>query len=198
MKRLFDLVASFAGILLLSPVFCATSILLLVTQGRPLFFGQVRVGRFGVPFTIWKLRTMVPNASTMGLAVTARDDNRITPLGRLLRRTKLDELPQLWNVFLGEMSFVGPRPEVPKYVAMYDKEQRRVLELKPGITDMATLAFVDEEDLLAGADDKEEFYVNHCLPKKIALNLEYAARATLWSDIVLVAKTVMSLVCRTP
>lgn len=194
MKRLFDLLASAAGLFLLSPLFCAISLLLLVRQGRPLFFGQTRVGQFGVPFTIWKFRTMVPNAAAMGLAVTARDDRRITPLGRLLRRTKLDELPQLWNVTVGEMSLVGPRPEVPKYVAMYTEGQRKVLEQKPGITDVATLTFVDEEDLLARAVDKEVYYIQHCIPKKISLNLEYAVRASVWSDMVLVWKTVMRLV----
>ena len=125
-----------------------------------------------------------------GLSITAGGDPRITKLGRFIRKTKLDEFPQLWNVLVGDMSFVGPRPEVPKYVALYSAEQREVLALRPGITDLASIEFRNEEALLSAVDDPESFYIEHCVPAKIRLNLRHARNATLLDDIVVILKTV--------
>ncbi|MBX3744343.1 MAG: sugar transferase [Verrucomicrobiae bacterium] len=189
LKRLTDVVTSALGLLVLSPLGLLIALSVKLGDGGPVFFGQERMGRGGRPFRIWKFRTMVPNADRVGIAVTQGRDPRITRVGRWLRRWKLDELPQLWNVLVGEMSLVGPRPEVPRYVALYDEGQREVLRLRPGITDVASLAFRHEEELLAGADDVEGFYVRECLPRKIALNLEYQAMATWWTDAGVVLRT---------
>jgi lipopolysaccharide/colanic/teichoic acid biosynthesis glycosyltransferase len=190
-KRAFDVVFAAFGLLALAPVGALIALLVKLSDGGPVFFAQTRVGRGGRPFRIWKFRSMFVNADKAGLAVTSGRDPRVTWIGRILRRTKLDELPQLWNVLVGEMSFVGPRPEVPRYVQFYTPEQRAILELKPGITDMATLLFRKEEELLAGATDVEGFYVRHCLPRKIELNLEYARRATLPRDIWIIFQTLV-------
>jgi lipopolysaccharide/colanic/teichoic acid biosynthesis glycosyltransferase len=159
----------------------------------PVFYSQVRVGQFGRPFLIRKFRSMIVNAEKMGLAVTGRRDPRITRIGAFLRRTKLDELPQLWNVLVGEMSLVGPRPEVPRYVELYTPDQREILRLKPGITDLASIVFRDEESLLSRADDVEGFYVRYCLPRKIELNRAYATRANLFQDARIIFQTLFCL-----
>ena len=161
-KRCFDITFSGLGLLALSPLLLVISVLVKVSDCGPAFYRQQRVGRGGVPFRIWKFRTMVVNAEKLGLSVTKDGDPRITRMGRLLRKTKLDELPQLWNVLVGEMSFVGPRPEVQRYVDRYSAEQRQILELKPGITDLATLEFRNEEELLATASDTEKLYLEYC------------------------------------
>src|SRR5438552_4692290 len=176
-KRLFDIVGAALGLLILSPLALAIGCLIKLSDRGPIFYGQDRVGQFGKRFRIWKFRSMVVNADKLGPPLTQEEDRRITAIGRFLRRTKLDELPQLWNVLVGEISFVGPRPEVPRYVDQYTPEQREVLRLKPGITDMASMLFSNEQELLKGASDLEGFYLRHCLPKKIELNRQYAARA---------------------
>jgi lipopolysaccharide/colanic/teichoic acid biosynthesis glycosyltransferase len=155
------------------------------------FYRQERVGQGGRRFKIWKYRTMVVDADKLGPAVTKDGDPRITRVGRFLRKSKLDELPQLFNVLVGEMSLVGPRPEVPKYVDLYKAEQREILKLKPGITELATLKFRQEEELLGRAEDVESFYVEQCIPRKIELNLKYARRASLWSDTWLILQTLV-------
>jgi lipopolysaccharide/colanic/teichoic acid biosynthesis glycosyltransferase len=188
-KRVFDVVFSLLGMLFLLPLGVLIAIAIKVSDGGPVFYRQRRIGQFGRPFFIAKYRTMVINADRQGPCVTKGRDPRITSIGRVLRKVKLDELPQLWNVWRGEMSFVGPRPEVPRYVTRYSAQQRRVLSLKPGITDLATLRFRNEEALLAGADDVEAFYVEHCVPRKVGLNVEYARRATLWSDLAIILQT---------
>ena len=188
-KRLFDLFFAGCGLLMLSPGFLLLAALVKLADHGPVFFRQQRVGEEGRLFWILKFRSMVINAERAGLSVTKDGDPRITRLGRFLRKTKLDELPQLWNVLRGEMSFVGPRPEVPRYVAHYTEEQRRVLALKPGITDLATLEFRNEEELLLGVPDTERFYVEHCIPRKIELNLAYAETANLWEDIKIILRT---------
>ncbi len=188
-KRLFDLATAFLGLLLLLPVGLLIAMIIKVSDAGPVFYGQLRIGRFGKPFRIWKFRSMVVNAEKLGLSVTPENDPRITGVGRFLRKTKLDELPQLWNVFIGEMSFVGPRPEVPRYVETYTPEQRAILNFKPGITDMATLLFRNEEALLRGSQNVEEFYVQYCLPRKITLNRQYAERATLAQDLWIIIQT---------
>ncbi len=189
-KRLYDIVFSALGLVLLSPLFLLVAALIKVTDGGTVVYRQSRVGRHGRPFFIWKFRTMVPQADRSGPLVTCDGDARITRIGRILRKTKLDELPQLWNVLKGDMSLVGPRPEVAKYVARYTPDQREILELRPGITDLASLHFRNEELLLRNSDNVEEFYVRHCIPRKLQLNLEYAERANLLSDTWIILQTI--------
>ena len=190
LKRSVDLVASLSGLVLLSPLLGLLALLTLVLTGPPIFFTQERVGLNGRFFRILKFRTM--RDVTGGILITGRDDARISMWGSVLRSTKLDELPQLINVVRGEMSIVGPRPEVPRYVEAYTQEERRVLNVRPGLTDPATIAFREEEDLLAGNDPsmRERYYVEEILPKKLALNLEYLERASLVYDLGLIARTV--------
>ncbi len=192
-KRLFDIVGSAVGLILLAPLFWLIALVVRFSDGGPVFYRQERVGRHGRRFRIWKFRTMVVGADRQGRAITVGEDARITPVGYWLRKLKLDELPQLINVLVGEMSFVGPRPEVPKYVALYDDRQRRVLAVQPGITDPASIRYRNESELLAKADDPERHYVETIMPNKIRLNLAYAARATLWSDIGVIFQTLLSV-----
>lgn len=175
----------------MSPLLLLLGLAVRWSDGSPVFFRQERVGYEGRRFRIWKFRTMVVNAEQMGAAVTRDGDPRITRVGRFLRKTKLDELPQLFNVLVGEMSFVGPRPEVPKYVAQYTAQQAVILQLKPGITDLATLQFRNEEELLSEAMDTEQFYLEYCVPRKIQLNLQYARRSGLWSDTLIILRTLL-------
>lgn len=189
MKRMFDIAFSILGLLVLWPLLLLCAALVKFSSPGPALFRQTRVGQFGRPFEILKFRTMKRDGATRGLAVTRAGDPRITPVGRVLRRLKLDELPQLWNVLRGEMSLVGPRPEVPRYVALYTEGQRQVLRLRPGITDLATLQFCHEEEILAGVVDVERFYTEQCLPEKIRWNLEYAHRANAWEDTKLIMRT---------
>jgi lipopolysaccharide/colanic/teichoic acid biosynthesis glycosyltransferase len=193
-KRLFDIVASAIGLLVLWPVFLVIAVLITLEDGGPVFYRQERIGYKGRPFKIWKFRTMVVNADKLGKPLTVGRDPRITRVGYWLRKFKLDELPQLLNVLLGEMSLVGPRPEVPQYVALYTPEQRKVLDLVPGITDPASIKFANEAELLAEASNPEKFYIEHIMPTKIRLNMEYASHATLWSDILVILKTLVRIV----
>jgi lipopolysaccharide/colanic/teichoic acid biosynthesis glycosyltransferase len=164
------------------------AMLIKAEDGGDVIFSQSRVGKGGVPFRIWKFRTMRPHSDGGQLQITAANDDRITRIGGWLRRKKLDELPQLLNVLIGEMSLVGPRPEVPKYVAMYNAEQRGVLDLKPGITDRASLLYSDEAELLANTANPELLYVERIMPEKIRINLEDARQPSLLRDLkVLIA-----------
>jgi lipopolysaccharide/colanic/teichoic acid biosynthesis glycosyltransferase len=190
-KRGYDLFFSCVGLILLSPMLSFLYLLIRFTDGTPVFFQQERVGLGGRRFRIWKFRSMVVDADRAGIAVTRDGDPRITRVGRFLRKSKLDELPQLWNVLIGDMSLVGPRPEVPRYVDRYTPEQRVILQLKPGITDLATLRFRNEEELLRDAKDTEQFYVEYCVPRKIELNLEYARRAGVWADTMIILRTLV-------
>jgi lipopolysaccharide/colanic/teichoic acid biosynthesis glycosyltransferase len=190
-KRTYDVIFAALGLLVLSPFLLLMAVLMKLIDRGPILFLQRRVGQYGRPFWIWKFRTMVVDAEKHGPSVTKAGDQRVTTIGRILRKTKLDELPQLWNVLRGEMSFVGPRPEVPRYVARYTQEQREVLNLKPGITDLATLEFRHEEGLLRNVADTEKFYVEHCLPKKIELNLEYNRQASLWRDTQIIVRSLL-------
>jgi len=189
-KRLYDLVLSACGLLVLSPLFLLIGLSIKLSDGGPIFFRQRRVGRHGRAFQILKFRTMVAGAERNGPSITRQGDQRITRMGRFLRRTKLDELPQLWNVFKGEMSLVGPRPEVPRYVEFYTPEQRAILKYQPGITDLASICFRNEERLLQEAEDLEKFYIEYCLPRKLELNRNYAARASLFTDTLIILRTV--------
>ena len=192
-KRGLDVVASLAGLVVLSPLLAAIAAAIKLDTPGTVFYRQERVGREGVPFRIWKFRTMVTGAASLGGALTVGDDSRITEVGRVLRRFKLDELPQLVNVLTGEMTLVGPRPEVARYVALYTGAQRRVLDLVPGITDPASIAYRDEAALLAQRPDPEAAYVQEIMPDKIRLNLDYAGRATMRSDLGLIWRTIRHL-----
>jgi len=186
-KRLFDIAASALGLLLLAPLLLLVALWIRLDSPGPALFRQTRVGRFGVPFTIHKFRTMRVEP---GAAITVGADPRITRSGQLLRRTKLDELPQLWDVLRGAMSLVGPRPELPRYVELYPADLRdRVLAVRPGITDPASLAFSHEAELLAAAADPEREYREVVLPAKLRLSADYAANASLQADLRLILAT---------
>lgn len=189
MNRAFDLPVALLGSVLTSPVVLACAIAVKLDSPGPAIYSGPRAGRHGKVFRIHKMRTMVV---APGRSVTAGDDPRITRVGRFLRRTKLDELPQLWNVVKGDMSLVGPRPEHPDFVARYTPEQRRLLDVRPGISGPAALAFIDEERLLTGRD--EGAYVDEVMPKKLALELQYLDRATFATDVGILLQTVASLV----
>ena len=189
-KRLYDILLSACGLLVFSPLFLAIAALIKVADGGAVFFRQLRIGLHAQPFLICKFRTTVPQRDGTGPLITSDGDARVTWIGRILRKTRLDDLPQLWNVLKGEMSLVGPRPEAARFVAQYTPEQRNILKLKPGITDLASLYFSNEELLLKDLDDVEEFYVRQCLPKKLQLNLEYAEKANLFSDTWIILQTV--------
>jgi lipopolysaccharide/colanic/teichoic acid biosynthesis glycosyltransferase len=188
-RRALDVVVAATLLLVISPLLAAIALLVRATSDGPVLFVQERVGKDGRLFALRKFRTMVADAPACGGALTVPRDARITRIGAVLRRWKLDELPQLWNVLRGDMSLVGPRPEVPRYVAGYSERQRAVLRVRPGITDPASLAFVDEASVLARFDDVERGYVEHVLPAKLACSLAYLERRTLRSDLGVLVRT---------
>jgi lipopolysaccharide/colanic/teichoic acid biosynthesis glycosyltransferase len=189
-KRLFDLVVAAIALLLLAPLLAALALWVRLDSPGPVFFRQQRVGRHGVPFRIHKFRSMVADAPARGLPLTVGADPRITRAGAFLRRTRLDELPQLIDVLQGTMSLVGPRPEVPKYVAHYPADLReRVLAVRPGITDPSSLAYIDEAALLAAAADPEREYIEVVLPDKLRAAAAYAERASLLTDLRVLLRT---------
>lgn len=197
-KRSFDLIIALAGLVLLAPLLIIVCVLV-KTDGGPVFFRQARVGYRGDPFHILKFRSMVFGAEKMGSLVTAQYDPRITRVGQFMRKTKLDELPQLLNVVMGDMSLVGPRPEVPYYVALWpEKIRQKVLSVKPGITDYATLFYHDEQAVLAGADDPEQTYINEIMPHKLALNREYVHDQNFWLDFRILVATLLKMVGARP
>lgn len=191
LKRLMDILASGLGLIFLSPILIIICILIKASSEGPIFFKQVRVGKNMKNFEILKFRTMVPNAEKLGKQITIGEDKRITSVGKVLRKYKLDELPQLFNVFMGDMSLVGPRPEVPKYVKLYSEEQRKVLDVKPGITDLASLRYKDENDILGKVDNPEEYYITVIMKDKLELNLEYIEKNNILIDIYLIIKTII-------
>lgn len=188
-KRLFDLLGAGFALLLLWPLFLLIALLIAADSRGGVFYLQERIGKNGRPFRLYKFRTMHTGADRQGLLTVGHKDNRTTSAGRFLRRYKLDELPQLINVLRGDMSFVGPRPEVAKYVAMYTENQRKVLEVKPGITDPASLAYFEENELLAGSPNPEATYIQEIMPAKLAMNLEYLRHRTFFSDLKIILKT---------
>ena len=191
MKRLFDFTFAILGLTILSPVLIILSFLIIITSKGPVLYSQKRVGRQGRLFTLNKFRTMVHNADTMtGGSITVENDDRITVIGKLLRRWKLDELPTLWNVLKGDMSFVGPRPDVPGYADKLVGESRRVLGIRPGITGPATLKYSNEEKLLAGVDNPKKYNDEVIFPDKVQINLEYMDNWSLWIDIKIIFKTI--------
>lgn len=195
LKRLFDVTSSILGLILLSPLFIAVAILVKVSSRGPIFYRATRVGKSGKLFMLLKFRSMIVNADKVGPGVTGARDPRITMMGRVLRRTKIDELPQLINVLKGEMSFVGPRPEDPRYVTHYTPEQRQVLNVRPGITSPASIAYRDEENLLSG-EDWETYYIQHLMPTKLRLDMQYAQEATFLGDIIILWKTLKVVILR--
>jgi lipopolysaccharide/colanic/teichoic acid biosynthesis glycosyltransferase len=192
-KRSFDIVLSLAFLGVLGPLFVFIALIIALDDGRPVFFRQERVGRFGRPFQLWKFRSMRVGAEDLGSPLTIRGDPRITRVGRFLRRRKFDELPQFFNVLAGDMTIVGPRPQTPHYVARYTSDQRMVLHLRPGITDPTSLAFFEEEELLARFPEPERFYVEEVIPRKIAMYLDYAVRANLIDDLSVIARTALRM-----
>jgi lipopolysaccharide/colanic/teichoic acid biosynthesis glycosyltransferase len=191
-KRLFDLVFSFLGIVALLPVFAVVAVAVAVSSEGPVLFRQERIGRNGVPFHILKFRSM--RVANEGRQITVAGDRRITPVGGVLRRTKLDELPQLFNVLLGDMSFVGPRPEVRRYVELYPSDLRSIiLSVRPGITDNAAIEFRNESDLLGKAADPEAEYVNEIMPRKLALYREYVEKQSFLGDLWILLRTLAAI-----
>jgi len=182
-KRILDLLASVIGLALLSPLFVVIGLLIKAAGRGPVFFRQVRVGQNGVPFRIYKFRSMTTSESGHSALLTSAKDPRVTPVGRWLRKSKLDELPQLINVFLGQMSRVGPRPEVPRYCALYTEEERQTLAVRPGITGLVAMINVGEEELLASQSDQEEFYRTVLMPAKLRIEAAYCRRIRFWEDL---------------
>jgi lipopolysaccharide/colanic/teichoic acid biosynthesis glycosyltransferase len=193
-KRIFDALAAAAGLLVLSPLLALLALVVKLSSRGPVFFRQQRVGCNGEVFRIVKFRSMMVDADRRGLPITAAGDPRVTSVGRVLRRFKLDELPQLWNVLAGDMSLVGPRPEVPRYVECYSPAQRRVLTVRPGITDPASLLYRDEESILANQLNTDRYYREVILPDKLNLNLAYLSRSSFLYDLSLILQTVGRLV----
>jgi lipopolysaccharide/colanic/teichoic acid biosynthesis glycosyltransferase len=192
-KRLVDATISFVALLLLSPFLLLIAILVKLTSHGPALYWQERVGRDGRVFRMAKFRSMVADAARNGRPITAAGDERVTPIGAVLRKLKIDEVPQLWNVLRGEMSLVGPRPEVPLYVRSYTPAQRQVLSAAPGITDPASIAYRHEEQVLSASADPDALYRETILPHKLALNLEYIRRMSFSGDIGLILKTLASI-----
>jgi lipopolysaccharide/colanic/teichoic acid biosynthesis glycosyltransferase len=193
LKRLFDIIASFLGILLLSPILIILYLAVAVNSGFPVFYLQTRVGKNNKDFKLFKFRTMYKDSDKKGLLTVGGRDPRITPVGYFLRKHKLDELPQLFNVLSGSMSLVGPRPEVRKYVDMYNEEQKKVLSVKPGITDYASLDYINENELLAKSADPEQTYIKEVMPAKLLLNLKYIRKAGLGTDLKLIFRTIVKI-----
>lgn len=189
-KRLFDLLVSIAGLLLLSPLLLVVALLIKTGSPGPVFYRGARAGRFGKPFRVFKFRTMVINADKIGGPSTSADDPRITPIGGFLRRYKLDELPQLLNVVKGDMSLVGPRPEVLEEVKLYSQEEKRLLDVRPGITDWASIRFRNEGEILRGSADPHQAYREKIRPEKIRLGLEYVHKHSFWTDCRIIFDTV--------
>ncbi len=192
-KRCFDMLASGIGILLLSPLLIVIAVIIRFTSSGPVLFKQTRVGRQLRPFKILKFRTMVEDAPSLGPAITCGDDPRITGIGKLLRKTKLDELPQLFNILKGDMSLVGPRPEVPKYVAMFEDDFRQILTIRPGLTDLASIKYRDESTALAQAEEPELEYVSRILPDKIEMAKQYVRRSSFALDLRVILQTFLQL-----
>jgi len=193
-KRVVDIVLSLSGILFFLPVFALVSLLIVLDSKGSIFYTQARVGINKQDFLIFKFRTMYPFSEKLGLLTIGENDRRITKVGFWLRRYKIDELPQLFNVLIGNMSIVGPRPEVRKYVELYDNEQLRVLTMKPGITDWASIAYSRENEVLAGAKDPEKFYIQDVMPRKLAYNLTYVNKNSVWKDALIILITIKKII----
>ncbi len=192
-KRVFDIICSAVGLLILSPFLLIMAVFVKLSSPGSIFFNQTRIGKNGKPFQLVKFRTMHTGSHRNGLLTIGDQDRRITRIGKFLRKYKLDELPQLWNVLHGEMSIVGPRPEVAKYVALYTLQQRDVLLVKPGISDFASITFVDENQLLGRVNNPENYYIHEILPKKLSLNLKYIESQSFFTDLKIIWFTIKAL-----
>lgn len=189
-RTILDRVLAAAGLLAVSPLIAAAAVAIRWEDGGPIFFRQRRIGRAGVPFALWKLRSMRPSNAATAPQITAGGDPRCTRVGLFIRRYKIDELPQLWNVLCGDMSLIGPRPEVERYVDLADPVWREVLSVRPGISDLATLIYRDEEQILAAAAHPDQYYRQTVLPDKLDLNRIYLSQRTLWTDLRLILLTI--------
>lgn len=194
-KRVLDICVSITLIVFLMPLLFITAFLITILDGRPCLFRQQRVGMQGKQFTILKFRTMHSKKSNDSSTFDAGDNSRVTYLGKLLRKTKIDELPQLWNVLRGDMSLVGPRPEIEKWTNEYQDEWKKILQIRPGITDTASIVFRNEEELLRDSDNAEETYRNTILPRKLALNTEYVEKQCFIGDLKILIQTACAVVC---
>jgi lipopolysaccharide/colanic/teichoic acid biosynthesis glycosyltransferase len=192
-KRLFDITFSFIGLFFLAPFFLIIACFIKIESSGPVFFRQVRVGKNNRDFKLWKFRSMHTQAEKSGQLTIGMKDSRITKTGYYLRKYKLDELPQLINVLDGSMSFVGPRPEVRKYVDLYTAEQLRVLEVRPGITDYASLKYFKENELLGASSNPEQTYIQEVMPEKLSINLEYIGNKTMLTDLKIVFSTIFKV-----
>jgi len=197
-KRLLDVCIAAGGLVLLSPLFLLVGLLGTLVSPGPVLYFQERVGKDGRVFRIAKFRTMRAATERDGPGITVAGDSRVTAFGRILRSLKIDELPQLWNVLKGEMSVVGPRPEVPQYVKAYTSEQKQVLSVRPGITDPSSIAYRREEELLAGQADPQRYYREVILPDKLSLSLEYIRRISFRNDLALLVQTAISIFVTRP
>ncbi len=193
MKRLFDILSSLIALIVLSPFFLILAIAIAAGSPGGVFFRQVRVGKGGKHFHLLKFRSMRPGSEKAGQITVGERDPRITGIGHFLRRYKLDELPQLFNILKGDMGIVGPRPEVPKYVALYTADQRRVLEVRPGLTSLASIEYINENELLGRSSDPDRTYVEEIMPAKLALDLHYVNERDLFLDLNIVLRTAMRL-----
>ncbi len=193
-KRAFDVLFSFIGILILLPFLLLISLLIITSSGLPVFYIQQRVGRRNADFSLFKFRTMKKDSEKQGLLTVGGRDPRITSIGYYLRKYKLDELPQLFNVLVGDMSLVGPRPEVRKYVDLYTDEQKKILLVKPGITDYASLEYFNENELLANSTDAEKTYINQIMPAKLELNKKYIEEKSFMTDLKIIFRTIGKIV----
>lgn len=196
-KRIFDVIAAGCGVVLLLPLLALAALVIKMTSPGPVFFRQTRIGRNERPFMIYKFRTMIADAPSRGPQITLGADPRITSFGAILRRYKIDELPQLFNVIAGDMSLVGPRPETPDYVALYTPAQRReIFRIRPGITDNASILFRNESELLGRAENPLDCYVNVILPRKGALYMDYVRNRSFLGDIAIIWRTIMIILNR--
>lgn len=193
-KRIFDFSASLFAIVLLSPFLIVISLLVLITSGYPIFYLQDRVGKNWEMFKIFKYRTMVRNADKIGPSITPGRDNRVTTVGRFLRKYKLDELPQFFNVLLGSMSLVGPRPEVMRYAEIYKEDYNQVVSIKPGITDYSSIKFRNEADILDKVENQEEYYIKEILPERIRLSCQYINEISFVTDVKILLKTFFTII----
>jgi len=191
-KRTFDVISAAIGLLVLIPALTVIAVLIKLDSNGPVFYRGIRSGRSGLPFQIHKFRTMVPNAEKLGGLSTAKNDSRITRIGRVLRKYKLDELPQLINVFKGEMSIVGPRPEMPEYTSQYASEERLILTIRPGITDYASLEFIQLGEVL-GSEDADRVYEKKVRPIKNALRVKYVKEQSFFGDMIIILRTLAKL-----
>lgn len=194
MKRIFDIIFALIGLVLLSPLFVLLIVLIKVDSKGGAFFKQVRIGQYGHPFGLYKFRSMYIDSASKGLLTVGFKDPRITRFGYYLRKYKLDELPQLINVLMGNMSFVGPRPEVERYVKLYNQKQKGVLSVKPGITDWASIEFKNENEVLAAHADPEQAYIDIVMPRKLYLNQEYVKKQSMFLDIKIIIKTIIAII----